>query len=64
MHIRITDWGEPIRLELDDEGRRFLRSNIIEAMQELGEDEYDTRTGFTLDQAREVKDALRPPQSE
>lgn len=61
MQIRVTDWAEPITLEMDDEGRRFLRANIVEAMQELGEDEYDTRTGFSLEQAREVKDALRPP---
>ncbi|MGW3546951.1 contact-dependent growth inhibition system immunity protein [Janibacter hoylei] len=40
--------------------RRFLRANILEAVQELGEDEYDTRTGFTLGEARRVADLLRP----
>lgn len=64
MHIRVTNWGEPITVEMDDEGRRFLRSNILEAMQELGEDEYDTRTGFTLDEARAAKAALTPPSSD
>lgn len=64
MHIRVTDWGDPIQLEMDEEGRRFLRANILEAMQELGEDEYDTRTGFSLQQAKEIKDALKPPPSE
>ncbi|MGO1167725.1 MAG: hypothetical protein ACTMHL_14050 [Janibacter sp.] len=49
---------------MDEEGRRFLRSNVVEAMQELGEDEYDTRTGFSLDEAGAVKGALKRPSSE
>ncbi|QOK21898.1 hypothetical protein IGS73_12330 [Janibacter indicus] len=47
MHLHLAPDADGLRLELDDDARRFLRANIIEAMQELGEDEYDTRTGFT-----------------
>ncbi|MHA7126642.1 hypothetical protein ACRTEC_09720 [Janibacter indicus] len=61
MHLHAVHDTDGLRLELDDDARRFLRANIIEAMQELGEDEYDTRTGFTLDEARRVADLLRPP---
>ncbi|MGE9781445.1 hypothetical protein [Janibacter sp. G368] len=60
MHLQLADDADGLRLELDDDARRFLRANIIEAMQELGEDEYDTRTGFTLEEARQVADLLRP----
>lgn len=62
MHLRLTHEPEGLHLELDDDGRRFLRANIIEAMEELGEDEYDTRTGFSLAQARQIADLLRRPQ--
>lgn len=61
MHLHLAPDADGLRLELDDDARRFLRANIIEAMQELGEDEYDTRTGFTLDEARRVADLLRLP---
>lgn len=61
MHLHLAPDADGLRLELDDDARRFLRANIIEAMQELGEDEYDTRTGFTLDEARRVADLLSPP---
>ena len=62
MHLHLAPDADGLRLELDDDARRFLRANIIEAMQELGEDEYDTRTGFTLDEARRVADLLRLPE--
>lgn len=59
MQIDVTA-GDPLTLTIDDEGRRFLRANILEAMEALGEDEYATRTGFSLEQARAIADALRP----
>ena len=59
MQIDVTA-GDPQTLTIDDEGRRFLRANILQAIAELGEDEYATRTGFTLEQAQAVADALRP----
>lgn len=62
MHLRLTHAPEGLHLDLDDEGRRFLRANIIEAMEELGEDEYETRTGFSLGQARQFADLLRRAQ--
>lgn len=52
--------GERLTLTMDDDGRRFLRSNILEAMEVLGQDEYATRTGFSIEQARAVADVLRP----
>ena len=60
MHLHLAHGIDGLRLELDDDARRFLRANILEAVQELGEDEYDTRTGFTLGEARRVADLLRP----
>ncbi|GAB3106581.1 hypothetical protein GCM10027055_01060 [Janibacter alkaliphilus] len=52
--------GERLTLTMDDDGRRFLRANILEAIAELGEGEYATRTGFSIEQGRAVADALRP----
>lgn len=39
MHLHLAHGIDGLRLELDDDARRFLRANILEAVQELGEDE-------------------------
>lgn len=44
------------------DARRLLRACLVEAMQELGEDEFATRTGYSLADARALKVALDPRQ--